>query len=116
LNRVGRFLSASRGAVRVTGSGLIGEDAVRMSRAANGLRTRLGREPTAEDFAVELGIPIERARRARGGSRIAVALSTSGELEEGRYSAPSLDPSPEELAAAAESKALAIEVVGRALG
>lgn len=116
LNRVGRFLAANRGAVRMPKCELLAGISIRMAKASSGLCLRLGRDPDPSEFAAELGVPVEHIQEAIAmRSAMPTALSTSGDFEEGRYAAPTDGPSPEELVVAAEDEVLAKKAVEHAL-
>jgi RNA polymerase primary sigma factor len=52
----------------------IGERLQKMNRAERSLPTRLGREPSLEEIAVEACLPIEQARQVRAAARAATSL------------------------------------------
>lgn len=116
LNRVGRFLSANRGAVRMASSTRAGETAIRIAKVAARLEMELGHVPDAEDFAADLNVPLQRVEDAIAMRRLACKpLSTTTDFDEGYRVAPSDDAGPEEQLADAEMAEIAQRSIRYAL-
>lgn len=116
LNRVGRFLSANRGAVRMASSTRAGETAIRIAKVAARLEMELGHAPGAEDFAADLNVPLQRVEDAIAMRRLACKpLSTTDGSEEEYRVAQSDDAGPEDQLADAEMAEIAHRSIGCAL-